>query len=604
MGVGIHEDKIEGVPQFVSYFGPLLEILRDLGGQARPKQIYDEIRKRYSLPDGFLEQTNRSGQPKFENRVAWARFYLTKAGLMNSPKRGIWALTEQGSKAHITPAVAADLFRNAQATFKGDEDEQEAPHDDVVPQGVNYWFVGATWDEVDQTERFVREGIWKNGYDDKFSQLVRQIKQGDRIAIKSTFVRKFDVPFENYDRPVSAMKIKAIGTVTANRDDGLTVDVNWEELDPPREWYLYTYRTTVVRARFEDDDMARQLVAFTFEGIEQNFSRFLSNPYWASRFAQAVEPLSEIEAAEDVADDFEGEVETYGPGDIIADGGFLDLETLGGLIAILSSKKNLVLQGPPGTGKTWLARRLARALMRRKAPPSDQLRSVQFHPSLSYEDFVRGYRPGANGVLTLTDGVFLQAVEAARAQPDIPHVLVIEEINRGNPAQIFGEMLTLIERTKRSRAEALELTYCKLPGERIHVPDNLYIIGTMNIADRSLALVDLALRRRFAFVTLEPNLNDSWFAWCSAHGIDDKIIGEVRSRISSLNATITEDRTLGPQFRIGHSFVTPTDAGSIDDAREWFREIVATEIGPLLDEYWFDAPDRARDAKEKLLAGL
>lgn len=600
--MGIHEEKIEGVPQFVSYFRPVIDILRDLGGEARPRKVFEEIRRRYDVPDEFLKQTNKNGRPKFENRVAWARQYLTKAGLMSSPKRGVWRLTEQGANSDVTPTVAADLFRSAQAAFHGDEDE-EAPDDDAVTRGVNYWFVGAVWPEGDQTERFLREGIWQNGSEQRFSQLVREMKPGDRIAIRFTLNRKFDLPFENYGRPVSAMKIRAIGTVTHNRDDGVTVEVNWNAVESPREWYFYTYLTTVVRARFKDDEMARQLVAFTFEGVDQDIDRFLSYPAWADKYAKVVEPLSEIEAEEDVASDVEGEFESYGIDDIIAEGGFLAVETLAAWIRILSIKKNLILQGPPGTGKTWLAKRLARALIGRESPRPDQLRSVQFHPSLSYEDFVRGYRPGANG-LTLTDGVFLQAVEAAKAQPDIPHVLVIEEINRGNPAQVFGEMLTLLENTKRSRAEALEPSYRKVPGERIHVPDNLYIVGTMNIADRSLALVDLALRRRFAFVTLEPALNDAWAMWCAARGVDDATVIEIRSRMNALNTTIADDRTLGPQFRIGHSFVTPTDGDNIKDPRAWFRDIVATEIGPLLDEYWFDAPDRAVAAKAKLLAGF
>jgi len=224
----------------------------------------------------------------------------------------------------------------------------------------------------------------------------------------------------------------------------------------------------------------------------------------------------------------------------------------------LRAKKSLILQGPPGTGKTSRAKRLARALIGQRSPRADQLRSVQFHPSLSYEDFVRGYRPAADGKLSLADGVFLQIVDAAKAQPDVPHVLVIEEINRGNPAQVFGEMLTLLENTKRSRADAMELAYRKIPGERIHVPDNLYIIGTMNIADRSLALVDLALRRRFAFVTLEPVLNEAWQEWCLEKGLPEDFIAVVRERVLALNVEITEDRALGPQFRVGHSFVTPS----------------------------------------------
>lgn len=602
--MGIHAEKIEGVPQFVSYFGPLLKILRDLGGQARPREVFDEIIKRYGVPDEFLAQTNNNGRPKFENRVAWARFYLNKAGLMHSPKRGIWALTDAGRNAELTDETSAQLFATAQAALKGDEDEQQAPDEEIIPEGVNYWFVGSAWKggQDDQTDRFLSEGIWQNGYEEKFSQLVRQMKPGDKIAIKASFVRKHEVPFENNGRPVSVMRIKAIGTIKSNRGDGLTVDVEWQAQNPPRDWYFYTYRTTVARARFEDDDMARQLVAFTFDGATQNFTRFLTHPYWADRFAPEAEPLSVIEGEEEALDDTDIETQTYGIEDIIADGSFLDADTLSSLINRLAAKKNLILQGPPGTGKTWLAKRLARALIGHKSPRADQIRSVQFHPSLSYEDFVRGYRPGTDG-LVLTDGVFLQVVEAARVQPDIPHILIIEEINRGNPAQVFGEMLTLLENTKRSRTEAMELAYRRVPGEKVHVPENLYIIGTMNIADRSLALVDLALRRRFAFVALEPMLNAAWEDWCRHRGFEDEVISLIRDRMNVLNTTISEDRTLGPQFRVGHSFVTPVD-DAIDNSRVWFRDIVLTEIGPLLDEYWFDAPDRAKEANAKLIAGF
>ena len=217
---------------------------------------------------------------------------------------------------------------------------------------------------------------------------------------------------------------------------------------------------------------------------------------------------------------------------------------------------------------------------------------------------MRGWRPAGDGRLELVDGILMQAIQAAESEPDRPFVLVIEEINRGNPAQIFGEMLTLLEVTKRRRSEAIELAYRKEPGERVHVPRNLYVIGTMNVADRSLAIVDLALRRRFAFIDLEPRFGDAWRAWCTQRGIENAMLAEIEARIGVLNAAITAAITLGPQFRIGHSYVTPDTDEPIIDGRAWFRARVETEIGPLLDEYWYDAPETAKAARVKLLAGL
>ena len=245
--MGLHDQKIEGVPQFVSYFVPVIEIMRDLGGQARPRQIFDELIKRHTIPESFLSLTNKNGGSKFENRVHFARSYLFKAGVMTSPSRGVWGLTDEGWQADLSSDWAADIFRTARVNFSGDEDEQEAPKDDIVPTGVNHWFVGASWAGDDQTERFLKEGVWQNDHEDKFSKLVRQMKPGDLIAIKASFTRKNDVPFENHGRSASVMRIKAIGTITGNRGDGLTVDVEWQELDPPKDWYFYTFRT---RGRF------------------------------------------------------------------------------------------------------------------------------------------------------------------------------------------------------------------------------------------------------------------------------------------------------------------------------------------------------------------
>lgn len=605
--MSIFHAKIEGVPQFVCYFAPVHRAMQKLGGQATPKQVYAHIAQHDGLAPEDLAQVNQNGRPTFENRAAWARFYMTKAGWMYAPKHGLWALTEQGKQApEITEAQAVAMFKSVATQLKGHEEEVEAPEDHVQPDSTQFWFVGAMWGDGkgDQTPRFLEDGIWQNGYEVKFAKQVRAMKVGDRIAIKAAFARKHGTPFDNKGQTVSAMKIKAIGTVTRNHDDGRTVDVAWEPLPEPREWYFYTYRATITRARVEDEVLARRLVAFTFGGAQQDYAFFMAQPYWRDRFLAAddavlvgdtsddeVEALDEVEQVPPVA--------VYGVADIVADGCFVPEAELRGMLKRWIEKKNLILQGPPGTGKTWLAKRLAKALIEQNNVPDEQMRVVQFHPALSYEDFVRGYRPGGDGRLMLTDGLFLQVVQAAIAQPDVEHVLIIEEINRGNPAQVLGEMLTLLEGSKRSRAEAMELAYSKSRGEKVYVPENLYVIGTMNLADRSLALVDLALRRRFAFVNLAPSLNSAWQEWCVGKGMDVAAIAHIQTRMEALNQEIATDRALGTQFQIGHSYVTPHE--HVADALAWFEEVVHSEIGPLLHEYWFDAPERADEATSRLL---
>ena len=325
-------------------------------------------------------------------------------------------------------------------------------------------------------------------------------------------------------------------------------------------------------------------------------------------------PGSKEEAEEEEKDDAgQGEevepenggeaITPYSVDDILEEGCFFGREELVDLLERIRTKKNVILQGPPGTGKTWLAKRLAFALMGQR--DESRVRAVQFHPNLSYEDFVRGWRPSGDGKLDLIDGPFLQMIRTASQEADVKSVLVIEEINRGHPAQIFGEMLTLLEADKRTPSEALELCYRREPGERVFIPGNLYVIGTMNIADRSLALVDLALRRRFAFIDLEPRLGSVWKDWVGRnYGIGGGLLDEIERRILALNQQISADPSLGRQFRVGHSYVTPPVGSQIADARRWFIHVVNTEIGPLLDEYWFDAADKAQEARHRLVEGL
>lgn len=308
-----------------------------------------------------------------------------------------------------------------------------------------------------------------------------------------------------------------------------------------------------------------------------------------------VEPYSEF--------DIQVPIESYSIDDITADGCFLPRTKIEMILKRLQAKKNIILQGPPGTGKTWLAKRLAFALIGRR--DDSKIRAVQFHPNLSYEDFIRGWRPSGEGKLTLVDGPFMEMIKVALENPQSKYVIVIEEINRGNPAQVFGEMLTLLETDKRTPDEALELSYKREDGERVFIPDNLYVAGTMNIADRSLALVDIALRRRFAFIDLEPTLGKPWHDWVqSKNGIHSAVLKDIDSRITILNNEISADASLGAQFQVGHSYVTPAVGMNITDAKKWFSEVVETEIGPLLDEYWFDNLDKSQSAQKRLIAGL
>lgn len=701
------------------------------------------------------------------------------------------------------------------------------------------WFVGAAYGGTDdQTQQFVAEGIWVNGYKDKYLDAVKSIQIGDRIAIKAAYTRKHNVPFDNRGLTVSVMAVKAIGTVTDNPGDGRHLKVDWQSLDPPREWYFYTNRNTVWRV-LPGDWTTDALIAFAFENRPQDIDRFRNAPYWRERFGDSsndklrfkwtrfyatladqlltfrqrrkelvagiheigskVESMSSLQdhfqdgssgPLEDICpftamaifnrnitednrkaiakelarllgvsepvpasfdasptvnnqetwffdyanqrqpDDIEAlwelfsqaitfaesedpedraafasaydnvtkrncvgwnislalhwirpwcfppldmrsrryitkklniqigmngpkggcdandyltvldalkarfqedaypvhsfpelgyaawifkdggnggvlppPIESYSVDNILEDGCFIGRQKLEGILERLRTKKNLILQGPPGTGKTWLAKRLALALIGQR--DESKVRALQFHPNLSYEDFVRGWRPAGDGKLELVDGPFLEMIRAAEKNPDERHVVVIEEINRGNPAQIFGEMLTLLEVDKRTPNEALELCYRRRDDERVFIPDNLYVIGTMNIADRSLALVDFALRRRFAFVDLECTLGKPWHDWVSARcGIDSEILIEIEKRVVALNAVISADTSLGPQFSVGHSYVTPPFGIPITDAREWFRQVVSTEIGPLLDEYWFDALEKAQKARQGLLEGF
>ena len=267
------------------------------------------------------------------------------------------------------------------------------------------------------------------------------------------------------------------------------------------------------------------------------------------------------------------------------------------MLDALAGRKNLILQGPPGVGKTWIAKRLAWCLVGRRDPAAIEM--VQFHQSYAYEDFVQGWRPTEAGGFTLRNGVFFEFCKRAEARPDTPFVFIIDEINRGNLSRIFGELLMLIEPDKRGPAHAIPLTYSGA-GERFCVPDNVHVLGMMNTADRSLAMVDYALRRRFAFDALLPAYGtDEFREHLLEAGVDRPLVDRIEKNLIELNERIREDKDLGPGFQIGHSFFVMDDqTESVDEG--WYESVVETQIAPLLREYWFDRPERAEELVELL----
>ncbi len=265
---------------------------------------------------------------------------------------------------------------------------------------------------------------------------------------------------------------------------------------------------------------------------------------------------------------------------------FVDERQLQTLKSLLSCKKNLILQGAPGVGKTFAAKRLAYAIMGEK--DDDRIEVVQFHQNYSYEDFVLGYKPNENGGFDLKEGIFYQFCRKAETDKEHEYFFIIDEINRGNLSKIFGELLMMIE--KDYRDTPIQLSYAD---RRFAVPSNVYLIGMMNTADRSLAMIDYALRRRFSFYEMKPAFENSGFKDYIKNLCDIRLEKLIQALIA-LNKVIADDDSLGTGFCIGHSYLC--DLESDYD----LVSIVEYDIIPMLREYWFDNDERFNSEAQKL----
>lgn len=456
--------------------------------------------------------------------------------------------------------------------------------------GIDYaWYVGTTGNDEngqwrDFSDEYIDSGTWVNGWDDKFIDVVKSIAVGDRIAIKSTFTQKKNLPFDNHGKTVGAMRIKAIGTVTENIGDGKTIKVDWTRLDPFKTWFgPGVLREAIHRIDAADGYIKKQLLAFTFGDEEQDYS-LCEEKYSDDIYQTAgVDEVSEDSAE----DDMNVAVST---GDSKAPKKKTCLEVVRTPRTSLVHPLNFIIYGAPGTGKTYSTAEYALAIIenravdtRRKsyeerkavmAAYNDYVRKGQivfttFHQSYGYEEFIQGLRPDTKSdkmAFTTVDGVFKRIADDALDDQEKNYVIIIDEINRANISKVFGELITLIESDKRW-GEINETCATLQSGDVFAVPNNLYIIGTMNSADKSISLIDAALRRRFEFIEHYPN----------ASLVDDPTLSDVLTKIN----TILADSLESSDLLIGHSYFMGKTADDL-------CAILNNSIIPLLYEYYYD----------------
>lgn len=264
---------------------------------------------------------------------------------------------------------------------------------------------------------------------------------------------------------------------------------------------------------------------------------------------------------------------------------FINEEKFLKIVSILGRKKNIILEGAPGVGKTFLARKIAYQLI--GEVKDENIEMIQFHQSYSYEDFIQGIRPSDNGSFEVRNGIFYNFCQKAR-HSDEPFVFIIDEINRGNLSKIFGELMMLIEADKRSKKYAIKLTYCEEEDDRFYVPSNVYVIGCMNTADHSLAIVDYALRCRFAFCLIQPEFNEIFQEFLSAK-VGKENAGKIVKRIKQVNAMIQSTPSLGKGLEIGHSYFCQTE--KVQDFESWWLDLCEYELFPYVQEICFDNED-------------
>lgn len=529
----------------------IMKRMKDYGGQATCTQLavkYGETKNFYLTGSTALAKRviEKTGCPvltddKNENSKWWPVLYIGRYATKDEQGSYIWKLRDELSAA--LDKVDLSGIELYVAAAPGEEDR-------------GYWWLNANpkiWSYSDIAVGEVQSYTLynENGNKRRIFQNFLDAKAGDMI-----------IGYES--NPVK--QIVAIGRVSAEQDgekmffekvEGLTSPIDYTTLKECPELERMEYFQNPQGSLFK---LTRGEYDFILDMIREE------NP-----------------VSTDTA------IDAYTKSDFL-DEVYMTEKRYENLVAVLRNKKNIILQGAPGVGKTFAARRLAWSMMGEQ--DDSRIEFVQFHQNYSYEDFMMGYKPVEDG-FELKYGIFYRFCQKAANQPDKEFFFIIDEINRGNMSKIFGELLMLIE--KDYRGTKATLAYNGLP---FSVPKNLYIIGMMNTADRSLAMIDYALRRRFSFFEVEPGFDSEEFIHYQ-NGLNNETLNELISKVKDLNHEIALDKSLGKGFCIGHSYFCGRDICT----DEWMHSIVDYDILPMLSEYWFDDPNKLQ-RWENILQGV
>lgn len=529
----------------------IMKRMKDYGGQATCTQLavkYGETKNFYLTGSTALAKRviEKTGCPvltdeKNENSKWWPVLYIGRYATKDEQGSYIWKLRDELSAAlDKTDLSGIELYV---AAAPGEEDR-------------GYWWLNANpkiWSYSDIAVGEVQSYTLynENGNKRRIFQNFLDAKAGDMI-----------IGYES--NPVK--QIVAIGRVSAEQDgeklffekvEGLTSPIDYTTLKECPELERMEYFQNPQGSLFK---LTRGEYDFILDMIREE------NP-----------------VSTDAA------IDAYTKSDFL-DEVYMTEKRYENLVAVLRNKKNIILQGAPGVGKTFAARRLAWSMMGEQ--DDSRIEFVQFHQNYSYEDFMMGYKPVEDG-FELKYGIFYRFCQKAANQPDKEFFFIIDEINRGNMSKIFGELLMLIEKDYRGTKATLAYN-----GLSFSVPKNLYIIGMMNTADRNLAMIDYALRRRFSFFEVEPGFDSEGFIHYQ-NSLNNETLNELVNKVKDLNREISLDKSLGKGFCIGHSYFCGRDVCT----EEWLHSIVDYDILPMLSEYWFDDANKLQ-RWENILQGV